>query len=82
MPRKLIETNSSHTIIFYLFLKSDVIGEYLSPCGACRQFIAEFGLDWNVILVRDNDDYKVYSVREMLPFAFDSKNLDMERIEH
>lgn len=55
---------------------SDVETDYLPPCGGCRQFIAEFGLDWNVILIKNKNDYKVYSVREVLPFAFERDMLD------
>jgi cytidine deaminase len=54
---------------------------FLSPCGACRQFIAIFGPNWNVILVRDVDNLKVHSVKEMLPFAFDSEKLEMKRVD-
>jgi cytidine deaminase len=54
---------------------------FLSPCGTCRQFIAEFGLNRNVILVRDIDNLKVHPVKEMLPFAFDSEKLEMKRVD-
>ena len=42
-----------------------------SPCGACRQMLAEFGLDVNVLLV--NGEGKVLretTLRELLPDAF------------
>ncbi len=70
-------------IIFLLFFchYRDVEEEYLSPCGACRQFIAEFGLNWNVILIRGPDDYIIRSVNEILPFAFDSSKLELKRKE-
>jgi cytidine deaminase len=41
-----------------------------SPCGACRQFMAEFGLDTTVILSDEKGAYRVTSVRELLPDAF------------
>jgi cytidine deaminase len=41
-----------------------------SPCGACRQFMAEFGLDTAVILSDEKGAYRVTSVRELLPDAF------------
>jgi cytidine deaminase len=41
-----------------------------SPCGACRQFMAEFGLDTLVILADKTGDYRVTTVGELLPDAF------------
>ncbi|MDG4658422.1 cytidine deaminase [Ectobacillus antri] len=48
----------------------------ISPCGACRQVIAEFGEDHTpVILANLKGDYKVTSVQELLPGGFSSKDL-------
>ena len=41
-----------------------------SPCGACRQFMAEFGLDTIVILADKQSNYRVTTVGELLPDAF------------
>jgi len=41
-----------------------------SPCGACRQFMAEFGLDTIVILADKKSNYRVTTVGELLPDAF------------
>lgn len=41
-----------------------------SPCGACRQFMAEFGLDTAVILGDKKGNYTVSTVGELLPDAF------------
>ena len=64
-------------------ISSDIETDYIAPCGGCRQFIAEFGLDWSVILIKNKDDYKVHSVREVLPFAFEpdmlNKNTDNKK---
>jgi cytidine deaminase len=46
------------------------------PCGACRQIIWEFCGDVPVILVNLRGDVKSYSMRELLPEAFDATNLD------
>jgi cytidine deaminase len=40
-----------------------------SPCGACRQVLAEFG-DYPVILADLGDERRMTSVRELLPDAF------------
>lgn len=49
-----------------------------SPCGACRQFIAEFGMDIEVISVdaEDTNNIQRWNIRELLPDAFDSKMLN------
>ncbi|WP_227764319.1 cytidine deaminase [Zhaonella formicivorans] len=44
--------------------------EYCSPCGACRQFIAEFGMDTVVIMANKHGDYKTAPISGLLPHAF------------
>ncbi len=41
-----------------------------TPCGACRQFMAEFGLDTVVILADKRGRYTQTTVGELLPRAF------------
>jgi len=46
------------------------------PCGACRQFLAEFGLDISVILVDVINGSKQFkTLAELLPDAFDLSSL-------
>lgn len=46
------------------------------PCGACRQVIAEFlAPDALVRAVNDKDNYKQWTVNELLPNAFTPKDL-------
>jgi len=40
-----------------------------SPCGACRQFLWEFG-DMDVILLNTQGEEKVYKLSELLPDGF------------
>jgi cytidine deaminase len=49
----------------------------VSPCGACRQFLAEFGGDFPVFLVDAESERLVgrYQMGELLPHAFDSSRL-------
>ncbi|WP_129408660.1 cytidine deaminase [Marinitoga lauensis] len=47
--------------------------EPISPCGACRQVIAEFGVD-EVILTNLKKDLKIMSVEELLPYGFSGKS--------
>ena len=52
--------------------------EYCAPCGVCRQVMMEF-CDYNnfkVILGKSPSEYKVYSLRDLLPMGFGPDNLD------
>ena len=48
-----------------------------SPCGACRQALAEFGTDLIVYLATPDDDssIRVRRISELLPDAFTPRNL-------
>jgi cytidine deaminase len=48
-----------------------------SPCGSCRQVLAEFGLD-TIVLIADGEGKlkKQVTVRELLPEAFTPEDLD------
>lgn len=47
-----------------------------SPCGGCRQVMAEFGLDTIVLLANGEGELvKEMTVRELLPEAFTPKHL-------
>ena len=45
------------------------------PCGACRQLLWEFGADAEVILANLRGAVLRYTVRELLPAAFDARQL-------
>jgi cytidine deaminase len=47
--------------------------EYCSPCGACRQALAEFGTDIKVYMVNGSGNYQVRTVEELLPESFTLK---------
>ena len=46
--------------------------DYCYPCGACRQFLAEFSPDMEVLISKSGGQYVSYKLRELLPgiFAF------------
>ena len=47
-----------------------------TPCGSCRQVLAEFGLDIQVLLVDGNSELiQQNTVRDLLPGAFQPKDL-------
>ncbi len=48
-----------------------------SPCGACRQVLAEFGLDTIVLIANGKDELiKEMTVGELLPEAFQPRYLE------
>lgn len=49
---------------------------YLSPCGACRQVMAEFcKKDFEVIFAKSEDDFIVKTLDEILPFSFSEEDM-------
>lgn len=57
--------------------KDTIEFDYCAPCGVCRQVMLEF-CDYDtfkVILARSEDDYKVYTLKEIMPLAFKKDNL-------
>lgn len=54
-------------------------GDYLPPCGICRQVLSEFAGDsLKVILANSAEDYHVTTLGELLPGAFQAQNLKTE----
>lgn len=53
------------------------IKDYCAPCGVCRQVMMEFCNPdtFQVILAKTPEDYKVYTLRELLPMGFGPDNL-------
>ncbi len=46
----------------------------ITPCGACRQVLAEFHIP-TVILTNADNTYKIVSLQELLPYAFDDTSM-------
>ena len=62
------------------YFKSIVIvssaSEYTPPCGICRQVMAEFcGPDFEIILAKDEDDFIVRKLADLLPLSFNKEDL-------
>lgn len=51
-------------------------GKDTYPCGVCRQVIREFGKDANIIIANSEDDYREYSINELLPNSFGPEDLE------
>lgn len=47
-----------------------------SPCGACRQVLAEFGLDLVVHIADVTGRFRSVTVRELLPSSFDGSQIE------
>jgi cytidine deaminase len=51
--------------------------DFCSPCGVCRQVMMEFcnPKTFQVILARSEEEYKEFTLEELLPFGFSPKEL-------
>lgn len=56
---------------------ADVVDGFFPPCGVCRQVMNEFcDLDeFKIILVKNINEHKTVTLRELLPYSFGSENL-------
>lgn len=50
---------------------------FCAPCGVCRQVMREFcnPKDFKIILADSTDNYKVFTLEEMLPMGFGPEDL-------
>lgn len=57
--------------------KDGVLTEYASPCGVCRQVMMEFcdPDTFQIILATSKEQYKILSLKELLPLGFGPDNL-------
>ena len=55
--------------------------EYCAPCGICRQVLREFCHpgEFQVVLARSLEEYRVYTLEELLPESFGPDNLRENR---
>ncbi len=53
------------------------VTDYCAPCGVCRQVMMEFCIPdrFLVILAKNTEDYKVFTLAELMPESFSAKNL-------
>ena len=56
--------------------KDGNITDLFMPCGVCRQVMAEFcDENFQIIVGLSEDNFKTFSLSELLPFGFTPKNL-------
>ncbi|XP_053307634.1 cytidine deaminase [Spea bombifrons] len=56
-------------------IASDVDDEFITPCGACRQVMREFGSDWEIFLTKPDGTYVLKTLHQLLPMSFGPENL-------
>jgi cytidine deaminase len=47
-----------------------------TPCGVCRQSLFEFSPDMSVLCLGEGGTVSVFSLRELLPYAFSASDLE------
>lgn len=55
------------------FMRIAIYGEgenYCYPCGACRQFLAEFAPNMEILCSKPDGRYVSYKLCELLPYTF------------
>ncbi len=51
--------------------------DYCAPCGVCRQVMNEFcDGDFQILLVKEKDQYSIYRLKDLMPMGFRLKNLE------
>ncbi len=57
--------------------KNAKVEDYCPPCGMCRQVMAEFcKSDFKIILAKNINDYKIFTLDQILPLRFDLMDKD------
>lgn len=51
--------------------KDGKVENFCPPCGVCRQVMREFcAPDFKIILARSTEDYKIFTLEQLLPESF------------
>jgi len=67
--------SEGHTIMKKIAIVGDMLA-FTAPCGICRQVIAEFAaIDIEIVLIKNQDEYIVKTLEEILPGAFTKEDL-------
>ena len=58
------------------YLEGNEPTDFAYPCGICRQVMSEFcEPDFKIIVAKAQDDYKVFTLSELLPQSFGADNV-------
>lgn len=57
--------------------KGEFLSEYAPPCGMCRQALREFcnPNEFKVILAKSEDEFKIFTLSNLLPESFGPEHL-------
>ena len=57
--------------------KEGILTDYCAPCGVCRQVMREVWdpKTFKIILAKSEDEYKEFTLEELLPLGFGPENL-------
>ncbi len=57
--------------------EKEILTSYCPPCGMCRQALREFcdPKDFEIILAKSENDFKILTLEELLPESFGPDNL-------
>eukprot|EP00123_Amoebidium_parasiticum_P013711 comp22108_c0_seq1/m.32296 comp22108_c0_seq1/g.32296 ORF comp22108_c0_seq1/g.32296 comp22108_c0_seq1/m.32296 type:complete len:152 (-) comp22108_c0_seq1:326-781(-) len=61
-----------------LAVSSD-LNDIITPCGACRQFIVEFGRDYEILMTRADGTFECCHAADLLPWGFFPDHLELDR---
>jgi cytidine deaminase len=72
------EGKRSFTAIAIVGGKRDGEGDFATPCGVCRQVLAEFDSagSMTIIAAKSTEEYQIYTLKELLPHGFGPENLE------
>ncbi|CDR44105.1 CYFA0S13e03510g1_1 [Cyberlindnera fabianii] len=57
-------------------VSSDMVDEFISPCGICRQSIREFGKEIEVYMFKKDGSCVMKTLEELLPMSFGPEQLN------
>jgi len=60
---------------FKAIVISSDLDSFIVPCGACRQFMVEFGVDWDCYMTKSDGSFLKMNMRELLPLCFTPESL-------
>ena len=72
------EGKRNFTAIAIVGGKRGSVGDYAAPCGVCRQVMMEFCNpdEMQIIVAKNTEEYKLFTLKELLPEGFGAANLE------
>lgn len=63
-----------------VFVLTETVEGFGTPCGVCRQVLSEFASEDTLLITYNMSGKKtIYKLSELLPFSFGKKNLNLNR---